>query len=168
MPSWPCSPLARSLAPWRQRRIASFCSRFNSRPGRRFFPWRGSAGLGVALVAVLGQGAAVGFWWRIWARRPAASWLNWALTRFAIRRLRPSGFGGCVRLGRQSLRSVACAGWLRLWAAWFRSGIRLKQSNRWRQQEVVKLLPINKRSPVICATSYFPGASCAFLIQAKR
>ena len=61
MPSWPCSPLARGLAPWRQRRIASFCSRFNSRPGRRFFPWRGSAGLGVALVAVLGQGAAVGF-----------------------------------------------------------------------------------------------------------
>ena len=45
MPSWPCSPLARSLAPWRQRRIASFCSRFNSRLGRRFFLWRGSAGL---------------------------------------------------------------------------------------------------------------------------
>ena len=69
-----------------------------------FFCGADQPAFGVTLVAVLGQGAAVGFWWRIWARRPAASWLNWVLTRFAIRRLRPSGFGGCVRLGRQSLR----------------------------------------------------------------
>ena len=69
-----------------------------------FFCGADQPAFGVTLVAVLSQGAAVGFWWQIGARRPAASWLNWALPGFAIRRLHSSGLEGCVRLGRQSLR----------------------------------------------------------------